>query len=135
MDRYRIIGKSRQMSSVFLFDKNGKLRQHRVIAGKKIDVDEDQLSFHVHRLVGMKAIKLVKLEEEAPAPVVEAPVVLEEPKVVEALPVEESLGVTVVETQGDNPPRRRRRKKRMIESDTEQEIDETEDETEEESVL
>ena len=123
MDRYRIIGKSRQMSSVYLMTKDGKLKQHRILSGKQIEVDEDQLTFHVHRLVGSKIIQLVKLDEETKPKKVEtkkvevaekAPVAEE---AFEAFVVEETPAVKVVETASEEavapkPKKGRGRKKK-----------------------
>ena len=119
MDRYRIIGKSRQMSSVYLMTKDGKLKQHRILSGKQIEVDEDQLTFHVHRLVGSKIIQLVKLDEEAkPAKTKtkKVKIVEEVPVVEEVFALEETPAVKVVETASEEavtskPKKGRGRKK------------------------
>jgi len=106
------------MSSVYLMTKDGKLKQHRILSGKQIEVDEDQLTFHVHRLVGSKIIQLVKLDEET------KPVKAEKVKVApvaeeafEAFVVEETPAVKVVETASEEavapkPKKGRGRKKK-----------------------
>jgi hypothetical protein len=61
MDRFRIIGKTKQMTSIYLLNEEGKIKQHRILLGKQIEVDENQLTFHVQRLLGKKAIQLINL--------------------------------------------------------------------------
>lgn len=78
MSKYRIIGKTKHITSVYLL-REGRLKQHQILSGKIIeDVDESELTFHVDRLVGKGDIKLVKVEEEDEKVVVE-PVVEPEP--------------------------------------------------------
>jgi hypothetical protein len=119
MDRYRIIGKSRQMTSLFLLDEEGKLKQHRILLGKQIEVNEDQLTFHVERLLGKKEIQLVNLgpvELDAEPEVAEVKEV-EEVTVAEDFVVEETPAVAIVETESEEavvskPKKGRGRKKK-----------------------
>jgi hypothetical protein len=99
--------------------KDGKLKQHRIILGKQIEVDEDQLTFHVQRLVGSKIIQVVKLDEEPEPKKVETKkvkVAEEIPVVEETFVVEETPAVKVVETASEEavtpkPKKGRGRKK------------------------
>jgi hypothetical protein len=117
MDRYRIIGKTQQITSMYLKDKKTNiLKQHRIILGKQVEVDEDELTFHVARLLAKKQIQLLKLGEK--------------PEVVTSLDffsnasgessfvTEQTPGVGVIETQSleaVSPTRRRRgRKKKSL---------------------
>jgi len=67
MKRYRIIGKSNQMRSVFLFDPVlGRDVQHKIRRGVTIDINEDQMTFHVERQKGYKILDVIELPEELP---------------------------------------------------------------------
>lgn len=122
MDRYRIIGKSKHMTSVFLLSDEGKLKQHRILLGKQIEVNEDQLTFHVERLLGKKEIQLVNLgpvDPEVEPEVIEVKEVevIEEIPVAEDFVIEETPAVAVVETESEEavapkPKKGRGRKKK-----------------------
>lgn len=120
MAKYRIIGKTKHLTSVYL-NQEGRFKQHRILSGKIIeDVDESELTFHVDRLVGKGDIKLVKVEEEAEE-VIETPVV----KPVETEPVAEEPAppVEIEETVEEPTPtvrkRGRGRKKKKTENSEE----------------
>jgi len=52
------------MRTVFLRDsKTGKFVQHKIIRGKTIDVNEDELTFHVARQKGFKILDVVELPD------------------------------------------------------------------------
>lgn len=113
MDRYRIIGKTKQITSVYLKDKDSdKLSQHRIILGKQIEVDENQLTFHVDRLLARKQIQLVRLGNTPE--VVAALGFAENGDAPEFFVSEETAGVNIVETQSEEAiaPRKRGRKKK-----------------------
>lgn len=105
MKRFRIIGKTNQMRSVFLRDpKTGKFVQHKITRGKTIEVNEDELTFHVDRQKGFKILDVVEIPE------------LVEPSV----PVEEEP-----KSEPEAPKKRARGRRRKAESETEEIIDET----------
>jgi hypothetical protein len=119
MDRYRIIGKSKQMTSLLLLDEEGKLKQHRILLGKQIEVNEDQLTFHVQRLIGKKELQLLNLGPVDPKAEPEVAEVkeVEEVAVAENFVVEETPAVAVVETESEEavvskPKKGRGRKKK-----------------------
>ena len=120
MAKYRIIGKTKHPSSVYLLQ-DGKLNQHRILSGKTIDVDESELTFHVDRLVGKKDIQLVKLEEEPV--VVTEPIQEPEPEREPEEVTEETPGVNIEESDDEPTPttskKRRGRKKKKIEDSEE----------------
>jgi len=118
MNRYLIIGKSPQMCDVFLKDDNGVFRQHKFISGKKMEITEKEMTFHVIRQQGYGLIKLVELdpiEEELPT---EKSLILEDPieEVEEEVIIEEeSPAVNIEEVESKEavaPPRKRRRRKK-----------------------
>lgn len=119
MDRYRIIGKSKQMSSVYLMGKDGNFEQHRILLGKQMEVDEDQITFHVHRLVAKKIIQLVKIASKPKAAKIkEVEVVEPAPEVEEIFVVEETPAVAIEEIESNEavalkPKKGRGRKKKI----------------------
>lgn len=119
MDRYRIIGKSKQMSSVYLMGKDGKFEQHRILLGKQMEVDEDQLTFHVRRLVAKKIIQLVKIASKPKVTKIkEVKVVEVAPEVEEIFVVEETPAVAIEEIESNEavapkPKKGRGRKKKL----------------------
>lgn len=125
MAKYRIIGKSRHMTSVYLLQ-HGRFKQHRIISGKVIDdIDESELTFHVDRLVAKKDIKLVKIEEEAEVEV--KPVLKPTPTLKEVFVTEETPAVNIDEIDDEEPvpvsKKGRGRKKKIQEPETEPEPD------------
>lgn len=119
MNRYLIIGKSPQMCDVFLKDANGLFRQHKFISGKKMEITEKEMTFHVIRQEGYGLIQVVKLdpiEEEKPSPVT---IILDEPaeEPEEEIVIEEKApAVHIEETESVEavaPPRKRRKRKKL----------------------
>ena len=118
MNRYLIIGKSPQMCDVFLKDEKGLFRQHKFISGKKMEITEREMTFHVIRQQGYGLIQVVKLdpvEEKELSPV---SIVLDEPveePEEEILIEEEAPAVHIEETESVEavaPPRKRRKRKK-----------------------
>ena len=126
MKRYRIIGKSKQMRSVSLFDpEQGRDVQHKIGSGKSIDITEEQMTFHVERQQALGILRIVELEEEvvgevptevAPEPEPEPEQVPwpEEEKVEEAPPEEE-------EAEPAPKPKKRAKSRRKIKIDLDEE--------------
>ena len=125
MARYRLIGKSKHMKSLFLKDADGKMHQHQIVLGKEMLVNEEELTPLVYRLVAKKAIKLIELEEEDPGmawavvedgeapeweeePVEEKLDLEEEPEVVEELEVTHESPEVDVEEMDESTPKPRR---------------------------
>lgn len=72
MKQFRIIGKTDQMRTVFLRDREtGKFVQHKIIRGKTIEVFEDELTFHVDRQKGFKILDVVEIPEVEDTPLEE----------------------------------------------------------------
>jgi hypothetical protein len=100
------------MEPLYLTDKNGKFREHRIIKGKEMIVTEDQLNFHTKRRQARKIIDIVEIPEE----VVSAPTIVldEEPVVVEeklqALQETPAVKVNEIDEQATKRKPRRRRK-------------------------
>lgn len=117
MNRYLIIGKSPHMCDVFLKDAQGAFRQHKFSRGKKLEITENEMTFHVTRQEAYGLIRVIELDpiEEEPAPL---SIVLDEPVVEpeeEILIEEESPSVHIEETESDEavaPPRKRRKRKK-----------------------
>lgn len=116
MKRYLIIGKSPQMCDVFLKDAQGKFRQHKFNRGKKMEVTEHEMTFHVIRQQGYKLIQVVELDpvEEEPKPL---PIELDEPvkEAEEVFIVEETPAVHIEESDTKEavaPTRKRRKRKK-----------------------
>ncbi len=118
MERYLIIGKSSHMCDVFLKDADGIFRQHKFISGKKMEITEKEMTFHVIRQQGYGLIRVIKLDpiaEKEPSPV---SIVLDEPaeEPKEEIFTEETAPtVYIAETESVEavaPPRKRRKRKK-----------------------
>lgn len=113
MKRYRIIGKSKQMRSVFLRDiETGKFVQHRLIRGKTIDCTEEELTFHVERQQGYKILEVIELPDE----IEEIPAVVEPEPEPEPVFIESEEEEVEDDSSEELPkPKRARSRRRKIE--------------------
>lgn len=112
MARCKLIGVSKHMTSVLIKNEDGKMKQHRMIKGKEIYLDDSQLTFHTQRSINLKRIKLEMLEDEPVAPLPEVVAVVKE-----ADPEPVGVETTEIDTElPEEPPKKKRgrRKKKEI---------------------
>lgn len=122
MARYKLVGLTRHITPVFVINDEGKTIQCRFKTGVTLEVDESQLTFHTHRLIDRKAIKLVEVEEKPVVPVK----IKEKPVEVDTEELFITTGVNTFETTLEDPTpkkRRGRKKKVSIEEDNSEETE------------
>lgn len=66
MARYKVIGKTKHVKSFFVKDADGVLHQRQIVRGREIEVDEEEFTPLLQRLVNRKEVRLVEIEEEDP---------------------------------------------------------------------
>jgi len=115
MKKYLLIGKSEQVRSSFRRDPaTGKFVQFKIGRGMKIELNEDEMTFHVQRQAGFGILKIVEIEEPEPEvkaepipePIIEWP---------DSDPEEDTP--VVEETKKPAPKKRRSRLKKAVDLD------------------
>jgi len=117
--RYKIIGLSKDMGSVFIFKKQEDgskvFAQRPIKRGISFEIDEEEMSFHVKRLEVRKVLRTVPIEE--------APVIIAEPKLSPVIlepkieVKEEAPVIEVIEEVEEKKSYKPRKKKKIFDDD------------------
>jgi len=114
MKKYLVIGKSEQVRSSFRRDPaTGKFVQFKIGRGIKVELTEEEMTFHIERQAGFGILKIAEIEVKEEAPVVVEVVPEKESPITWVDPEPEA----VEEPEKPAPKKRRTSRKKKVEDD------------------